>query len=174
MPGRNYERKIHTAERDASAARLRAEGKTYERVASELGYADKSHARQAVQRALVATVQEAGDELRALEVERLNALLDRAWQVMDRLHYAHSQGHVVKLDGVPLVDDGPTLMAMDRILKVMERRAKLLGLDAPTSIRVMPSISDLDAEIERLSAEHDRLASRSATGTAGEAPGADG
>lgn len=54
----------------------------------------------------------------------------------------------MKLDGVPLVDDAPMLSAMDRILKVMERRAKLLGLGAPTSIRVMPSISELDAEIE--------------------------
>lgn len=150
--GYRDEHTIHHAERDADAARLRAEGKTYDHIANALGYHDRSAARKGVQRALLAVVQEAGDELRVLEVERLNRLVDTAWQVMERVHYAHSQGRVVMLDGAPLLDDGPTLAAMDRILKIMERRAKLLGLDAPQRHEVL-TIDAIDAEIQRLDRE---------------------
>src|SRR4051812_41728374 len=59
-----FERKYGDAERDADAAHLRAEGKTYQAIADALGYGDRSTARKAVQRALLAIVQEAGDELR--------------------------------------------------------------------------------------------------------------
>jgi len=34
-----------------------------------------------------------------------------------------------------LEDDAPILAAADRILKVLERRAKLHGLDAPTKVQ---------------------------------------
>jgi hypothetical protein len=33
-----------------------------------------------------------------------------------------------------VTDDGPKLQAIDRLLRVMERRSKLLGLDAPAKI----------------------------------------
>jgi len=42
-----------------------------------------------------------------------------------------SNGQVVKMEGQPLEDDGPVLSAIDTILKIESRRAKLLGLDAP-------------------------------------------
>lgn len=154
------EHTIDTAERDADAARLRAEGKSYPQIASEMGYYDKSGARKAVQRALVAVVQEAGDELRALEVERMNRLLDVAWQIMERPHYAHSAGRLITMDNVPVLDDAPSLMALDRILKIMERRAKLLGLDAPVRHEVL-TIDAIDQELARLDAEHADLIRRS-------------
>ena len=46
----------------------------------------------------------------------------------------------------------PRLHAIDRILKVMERRARLLGLDAPakTDVRVTDV---LDEQIQQLAAE---------------------
>lgn len=165
-----YERTLESAERDAHACRLRAQGRSFQQIANELGIHSKSAARSMVQRALVATVQEAGDELRVLELERLNLLLDTAWRVMETVHYAHSQGRVVKLDDVPLVDSAPVLAAMDRILKIMERRAKLVGLDAPVRHTVM-TVDMLDAEIADL---EQKLAARAAddagTAPAGEAP----
>lgn len=162
------ERTIDNADRDSQAARLRAEGKTYEQVANALGFVDRSHARKAVQRALLATVQEAGDELRTLELERLNLLLDKAWQVMETVHFAHSQGRVVKLDDTPLIDSAPTLAAMDRILRIMERRAKLLGLDAPVKHTVL-TIDAIDAEIQRLEQEQAHAAVVDGAAAAGEA-----
>lgn len=45
------------------------------------------------------------------------------------------------------------LAAMDRVLRIMERRAKLLGLDAPTRIDAKVTDADLESEIERLLAD---------------------
>jgi hypothetical protein len=48
----------------------------------------------------------------------------------------------------------PVLQAIDRLLKIQERRARLLGLDAPTQHRVNVLSEDaIDAEIARLEAE---------------------
>lgn len=158
---------IESAKRDAEAARLRAEGKTYDFISDTLKFGGKGNARRAVQRALVAVVQEAGDELRALEVERMNRLLDTAWQIMERPHYAHSAGRLILMEddqgkAHPVVDDAPSLMAMDRILKIMERRAKLLGLDAPVRHEVL-TIDAIDQELARLDAEHADLVRRAET-----------
>lgn len=60
--------------------------------------------------ALRATLQEPADELRSLELERLDRLLLGVWSQAAK----GNQG------------------AVDRALKIMERRARLLGLDAPT------------------------------------------
>jgi hypothetical protein len=156
------ERTLEAARRDADAAKLRAEGKTYQHISDTLSFGNASNARRAVQRALVAVVQEAGDELRALEVERMNRLLDTAWQIMERPHYAHSAGRLILMDDEPVLDDAPSLMAMDRILKIMERRAKLLGLDAPVRHEVL-TIDAIDQELARLDAEHADLVRRAET-----------
>lgn len=158
MSAGDFERSIDNAERDNSAAKLRAQGWSYERIASELGWHDRSGARKAVQRAIVATVREAGDELRVLELERLDRLYEKAWEILERVHYAHGNGRVVMLDNVPVLDDGPTLAAMDRMLKIQERRARLLGLDAPVTVRHQ-TIDALDAEIAELET---RIAGRAA------------
>lgn len=148
------------AERDAMATAMRAEGKTYETIAAALGYANRMSAYRAVQRVLQATVQEAGDELRALELERLDRMYEAALDVLKKKHLAHSQGRVITLDGVPLEDDGPVLSAIDRLLKIQERRAKLHGLDAPTKheVRTIGAIEAEIVELERQVAERDRLA----------------
>ena len=63
--------------------------------------------------ALKATLQEPADELRTLELERLDRLLLGVWGQAAK----GNQG------------------AVDRALKIMERRARLLGLDAPTKVQ---------------------------------------
>ncbi|MDV9194326.1 hypothetical protein [Streptomyces sp. Wh19] len=140
-----FVRTLSTAEREAEAARLRSLGWTYQRIADELGWANKGDAHHAVQKVLRDTVQEAADDLRTLEVERLRGELERlaaveaeVWTVLKREHVTVSNGEIVRLDGAPLPDDGPVLQAVDRLIKIedarrrnSERRAKLLGLDAP-------------------------------------------
>ncbi|MCX4601202.1 hypothetical protein OG402_11955 [Streptomyces anulatus] len=127
-----FVRSLTTAERDAEAARLRSLGWTYPRIAAELGFNHRADAWNAVQRVLKDTVREAGEELRTLELERLDALYVAASEVLEREHVTVSNGRVVDLHGSPLPDDGPVLAAIDRLLKIQERRARLLGLDAPT------------------------------------------
>ena len=75
-------------------------------------------------------VSESADELRTLEACRLNELLNALW--------------VRAIGG----DE----KAIDRVLRIMERRARLLGLDAPTRTEAV-TIDAIDREIARLSAE---------------------
>ena len=54
----------------------------------------------------------------------------------------------------PMLDDGPVVQAATALLRVQERRAKLLGLDEPSKIRVETIPLDVvEAEIARLEAK---------------------
>lgn len=152
-PRGRFVRTADTAERDAEAARLRARGQSYQEIATELGYADHTGARKAVQRALVQIVAEPAEDVRALQLEQLDRLALAALAVLERNHVTVSHGRIIRDENEqPILDDGPVLTAIDRLLKIQERRAKLLGLDAPARHEVV-SLDALDAEIERLSAE---------------------
>lgn len=146
--GRFY-RTVEDATRDEKAARLRARGWTYPRIAAEMDYDSRASAYHAVERVLRETVREAGDDLRALELERLDAMWAAAVEVLDRQHVTVSNGRIVELGGEPLEDDAPVLAAIDRMLKIQERRARLLGLDAPVK-RDLTLTDERAARIEAL------------------------
>ena len=100
--------------RDAAAAlravqalNLRKLGMTYEQIAQQCGYGSRGAAYHAVQRELARTLQEPADELRKLEAQRLDDL------------YRAMIPKALKGDG----------WSVDRCLRIMERRAALLGLD---------------------------------------------
>jgi hypothetical protein len=131
-PG-GFTRTPETAQRDADAARLRGRGWSYRRIAAELGI-DVHTAHDAVQRALKAIVEEPAQEVRQLELERLDAMYDAVMKVLETKHFTVSQGRLIKIDEEPLEDDAPVLAAVDRLLKIQARRAALLGLDAPTKV----------------------------------------
>jgi len=85
------------------------EGKTFDAIADEAGYNSKQAAYDAVKRALDAVTREPAEELIKLDLERLDVL----WGIQ----FLNAQGGDVQ--------------AMAACMKIMERRAKLLGLDAP-------------------------------------------
>ncbi|MFD3827703.1 hypothetical protein [Streptomyces sp. NPDC058621] len=146
---------VDAAEKRALAARLRAKGWSYQRIAEEVGYESKGSAWNAVQQVLKETVQEAGDELRTLEAERLDRMSEAAWAVLERQHVVVSNGRVVDLDGTPLPDDAPVLQAIDRLLRISESRRKLVGLDAPSKVSV--EADQIGSEIAQIL---DRIAQR--------------
>lgn len=143
---------------DAKAAQLRAQGMSYQQIAVTLGWEAKSTAYRAVARALKDTLGEAPEEVRQLELERLDELWRKAWEVMNTPHLMVQQGKVVGRrvgierhpDGIEklapdgktipiyedLNDDAPVLNAIDRLLKIQERRARLLGLDTPVKANI--------------------------------------
>jgi len=147
-------RTIDTAERDAECARLRARDHTYQQIADATGFTSASGARFAVERALARTITEPGEELRRIELMKLDALARAAWRVLEARHYLVSQGRLIRLeDGAPpLEDDGPVLQAIDRLLKISERRSRLLGLDSPVRMEVL-TIDAIDAQLAVLDAE---------------------
>lgn len=151
-----------TAQRDADAADLRAKGWTYRRIAEHFSV-DVHSAYDMVQRALLAIVKEPAENLRRLSLERLDAELARledleaaARKVLERSHVTiANNGTIVHHEGEPLLDDGPVLQAIDRLLKIDEQRRKndesrrkLLGLDEPSRMSV--EAEQLGREIGRL------------------------
>lgn len=147
-------RSIDTAERDAQACRLRSEGRNYDEIARDLGFSDRSLARRAVERALMAVIAEPAAQLRTLELARLDLLLGKAWGVLQAEHIVVSQGRVMAHPdtGEPMRDHTPVLHAIDRVLRISERRCKLLGLDAPVRVEAI-TVDMVEAEIVRLAAE---------------------
>ncbi|MEU9760278.1 hypothetical protein AB0D98_11020 [Streptomyces sp. NPDC047987] len=142
-------RRPETAERYAAAARLRAQGRTFQQIADELGFASKGAAHDAVNRALHAIVAPDAEALRAREAERLDGLYEEALAVLDRTHYAHSGGRlIVGPDEQPVIDDGPRLAAIRELRSLRESYRKLHGLDAPA--RVSVDAEQLGAEISGL------------------------
>lgn len=103
------EKRLAAAQRKCEALRLRAAGATFQEIADGLGYSSVSGAHKAVVSALRETLQEPSDELRRLESDRLRAMMAAVW---------------------PRVEGGD-LHAIDRALRIQERLARLLGLDAP-------------------------------------------
>ena len=83
------------------------QGHCWETVAADAGYPNRGSAFKAVQRELQRTLRPIAEEYRTLECLRLDALLE--------VYYAKALG-----------GDG---WSMDRCLRIMERRATLLGLD---------------------------------------------
>lgn len=147
-------RGVDTAERDAEAARLRSRGVSYPEIARQLGYTDKANARRAIEKIMAEVVREPAEELVRVETERLDHLLREALTVLENEHYASSAGRlVIGPDGGPLADDGPKLAAIDRLLKIAERRSKLLGLDAPSKSAVAVSGTSTVGEVEAALAE---------------------
>jgi len=105
----NQQRELDALDRQMQALELRKAGVSYSDIAKNLGYKSASGAFAAVRSALKKTLREPADELRTLELERLDAL----WFT----YY-------------PMAKRGDR-QAMDRCIRIMERRARLLGLDAP-------------------------------------------
>lgn len=102
--------RIEAVEKQRRALVFRKAGVGFADIARQLGYAGPAGAYKAVKVALQKTLQEPADELRALEAARLDALLLGLWAEA-------AKGNVAKID---------------RVLKIMTRRAALFGLDAPT------------------------------------------
>ena len=117
--------------RDARVYELRIQGNTLEQIASEVGYSGPSGAWQAHQRIKSEWIFESIEEARQLELMRLDELQVAVW---DRA-----------ING--------DLPAAHCVLKIMDRRAKLLGLDKPEKVEVNKwdfNAEDLDAEVQRI------------------------
>jgi len=100
---------IKANEMSVKAVELRKAGATYEMIAQQLGYSSKSTAFNAVNRVMQSTKREAGKEAFEIELRRLDDLFMSLW---------------------PSARSGE-LGAVDRCLRIMESRRKMLGLDAP-------------------------------------------
>lgn len=122
--------RIVVAERRAKAVQLRLAGADYDQISRQLGYSSRQAAREDVHRAHVAALsemRESVEELRTQDLDRLARLQVAFWP-------AAIQGDV---------------KAGDMVLKILARRAKMMGLDSALKVEVT-SIDQIDAEIQEL------------------------
>lgn len=94
-------------ENERQCLELRRAGLSFDEIAARVGYTNRGSAKRAFDRALARTLQQPAAEIRQLEADRLDRLQVALWPNAMR-------GHVG---------------AVDRVLAIMERRARLLGLD---------------------------------------------
>lgn len=95
------------------------------------------------------------ENVQAYREEQLADLEVARQVVMDVLaaeHVVVSNGHIVKpitgvdedgnyIYGDPLNDDGPALAAVDRLLKIQERQARILGSDAQEKVELSGGVT---------------------------------
>lgn len=115
----------------------RLAGKTYDEIGASLGVT-KQAAWSTVQKALAETLREPADRLREVEVARLDRLTVALWPMAL---------------GEPATEGGAAPSPLDqaravlRLVQISDRRAKLLGLDAPVEIKVTEPIEDRAARL---------------------------
>lgn len=132
--GGRYTKSLEGAERDAHAARLHANGASYNEIATELGI-HKSQAIRAVQRAVRAVVKDAGEEVLKLHLSRMEYLYEKAVEVIEADHVIVSHGKVVcDADGNPLRDHAPVLAAINAGRQCLESVQTLIGIKKPAKV----------------------------------------
>jgi len=107
-------RDVNAAQRAATALKLRAHKARYEDIATACGYGSAGAAHKAIMRELQRVIVANASELRKEEADSLDRLEYECWKRLEDAEYATGM-----------------LFAVDRILAIKERRAKLLGLDTP-------------------------------------------
>jgi len=126
-------RRVNAHTRHLQALELRKAGATYQAIADQLGYASAKGAHKAVASALKATLRDPADGVRELELERLDAALLAIWRRVQAGDYA----------------------AIDRLLGIINSRAKLTGTFAPKHVQATVDWSavqnvDVDALEDKL------------------------
>jgi hypothetical protein len=147
-----YTTTLAGAERDAEAARLRSRGKLLREIKVELGYSSEGRVHDAIKRAFERVSERSVGELRKQQQAMLDDLKAKALAIAERQHIAHSNGRTVRVCegdhpgctrtgpyddscyGIVVRDDGPKLTAINTLRGLMEREAKLHGLDAPVKV----------------------------------------
>jgi IS30 family transposase len=132
-----------SAQRRKRVVELRDEGLSFRQIAAEVGIDVHTAWRhyQAACRAIPAEAIAAHAanqaKRRAEQLERIDMERESVMEVLTAFHVTVSQGRVVSLDdGGPIEDTAPVLAAIDRLVKLDDQEAKLLGLYAEQKMAV--------------------------------------
>jgi hypothetical protein len=120
-------------ERESRILELRRAGATWQNIADRVGYASPSGAWQAYQRIANRFIRPKLEDLRDMELDRLDRLQMGVW---------------------PKALNGD-IRALDAVLRIIDRRARLLGLEAPKEVNLKAEVTtydrdSIDAEVARL------------------------
>lgn len=119
---------VARAERDNKALELRKAGMTLAKIAEKCGYSNAQRAQEAIVRKIKEIPRQNAEDMRTIETERLDRMQFALWK-----------------DATSGDND-----AIQTILKLMARRAKLLGIDAPLAVDLTKADEDVKAIREHL------------------------
>lgn len=170
-------KRIGEQERAAVIINLRKEGLTFKEIAAQVGV-DRSVAVRIVGTYLRKVITEPSQELLEKELLEVQNLYDAAMEAVRKFTPVISGGAVVQIpvmdaqgnpvkdanggqEFVPMRDFSPMLMGVNTAVRLLEKKHKLLGLDAPQRIvnsttmepiefRVIDSAAQLGGEIQEL------------------------
>lgn len=148
MPTHNKVPEPELVDKELKVLELRRAGLTWQRIAEQVGYADHSGAYLAYKRVIKRTQQQPADELRLQELDRIDRLQLAAWP------------NAMKGDN----------QAINTICRLMERRARLLGLDMPVKIEQDVTHWEGGESIDRAVRDLAELLRQNAAGSPGESP----
>jgi hypothetical protein len=145
----------HSWKRDREASRLAAIGHSPDEIAEMLnltdsitGEPDPRRAVAAIRRGLTTVYRFTVDETRLQELQSLDEMERHLWNSIRHEHVLVQQGRVIMIEGQTVKDERFVLEALDRILKIKERRSKYLGLDA--QVRLSVEADQIGGEIASL------------------------
>jgi hypothetical protein len=122
-------RKADMAERRRKALELRKAGANYEQIATQLKYGNKGNAWRDVRDAIRDIYREPAQDVLRIELQRLDVMLLGLWSKAKA---------------------GDT-QAIDRVLRIQERRSAYEGLDAPKLLKIELE-RELSGHLEKLKA----------------------
>ena len=125
-------------DKQIEVVKLRRGGLTFDMIAERVGYSNASGAYKAWKNGMKHVVYDDVDSIRQTELDRLDIAQAAIW------------GDLTDIQNIDPATRAKLILAL---IKVMERRARLLGLDTPVKSQVEVNIYDrdsIDAEVSRL------------------------
>lgn len=138
MPTRGTDLKgvaLRSAERRKRIVELRSQDVGFREIADEMGLNVATvwrHYQRALRDIPAEALAEHADiraKRRDEQLQRIDMEREAVMEVLTAFHVTVSQGKVVNLDdGTPIQDTGPVLAAVDRLIKLDDQEAKVLGI----------------------------------------------
>ena len=139
--------------REKQAVSLRLSGMPYEEIAEIMGYSGGAAVTNLVMRALKRDVVVDVNQVVNEDMKRLDKLIELLWPIVNN---PPSEWDFENMKPRELeVRSSQWQSAVDRLLKILERRAKYTGADAPTKVEVKEVSSEDELKNLLISARHD-------------------
>lgn len=141
-------------ERDLKIVALKREGLSFQQIANQVGISKSGVILgfQRVKKRVEAKTDESYAEYREEQLARVATMREVVADIIAARHVTISNGHVISemtgrdddgkpVYGDPYEDHGPVMAAVDRMVKLDEHEAKLLGLFAKTEVDVSGGVT---------------------------------
>ena len=133
----NFIRTAEQMEKDHEAAGMRLRSKKLREIGERFGVTPQAAALM-ISRAMADIPTESTAELIKLELMKYDRIEAKAADIMEKYHPIITQSGKVLSD---FEEETPVIQAMNTLLKVADRRARLLGLNAPTRTELTSTVS---------------------------------